>query len=278
MRCAPRWSGRAARSRRRDRVHRRAAPRDARRRPGARPAPAGRWSRGCRRRTRRAPTEPSERQRLGSPSKPRAAAVKAVLVGRARDAEALQHGARHRGVARVVRARSGRRMPTMWRPAPPRRRPPSGGAGRGARLRVQLRVGIVGQGQGDPGFGAERQLVGVVPLDRPVPVEVVRRQGGDGDHGGCVLQVGDLEARRLNDPVVRCRPAGGSQGGSPMLPPARASTPSPRRRWTASAVVVLFPFVPVMQATRVGSASAMNRPSPPQTATPASSSCATSGR
>src|ERR1700761_8574318 len=63
-----------------------------------------------------------------------------------------------------------------------------------------------------------------------------------------------------------------------MFPPARASTPSPRRRWTASAVVVLFPLVPVMQATREGSASAMNRPRPPQTATPACSRRATSGR
>ena len=73
-------------------------------------------------------------------------------------------------------------------------------------------------------------------------------------------------------------PPAGSQGGTPMLPPARASWPSPASRWTASAVVVLFPLVPVMQATRHGSASAMNSPSPPQTATPASASCATSGR
>src|ERR1700722_900754 len=63
-----------------------------------------------------------------------------------------------------------------------------------------------------------------------------------------------------------------------MFPPARASTPSPRSRGTASAVVVLLPLVPVMQTTRVGSASAMNKPSPPQTLTPASLSCATSGR
>ncbi len=44
------------------------------------------------------------------------------------------------------------------------------------------------------------------------------------------------------------------------------------------AVVVLFPLVPVMQATRERSASATNRPRPPQTVTPAASSCATSGR
>src|SRR6516164_1194442 len=52
----------------------------------------------------------------------------------------------------------------------------------------------------------------------------------------------------------------------------------PRSRCTAIAVVVLLPFVPVMHAIRAGSASAMNRPSPPQTATPASSSRVTSGR
>ena len=63
-----------------------------------------------------------------------------------------------------------------------------------------------------------------------------------------------------------------------MFPPAQARTPSPVSRCTARAVVVLLPFVPVMQATRVGSASVMNRPSPPQTTTPASSSRATSGR
>ena len=63
-----------------------------------------------------------------------------------------------------------------------------------------------------------------------------------------------------------------------MFPPARARAPSPVRRCTASAVVVLFPFVPVMHATRVGSASAMNKPSPPQTATPAFSNSTTSGR
>ena len=44
------------------------------------------------------------------------------------------------------------------------------------------------------------------------------------------------------------------------------------------AVVVLLPLVPVMHATRAGSASAMKRPRPPQTATPAASSRPTSGR
>ena len=41
-------------------------------------------------------------------------------------------------------------------------------------LGLQLLVVAVGEGQRHPGLGAQRQLVGVVALDRAVPVEMVR--------------------------------------------------------------------------------------------------------
>ena len=87
-----------------------------------------------------------------------------------------------------------------------------------AVCRAQLFVRAVGQGQRDPRFGAQRELVGVVALDRPVPVEVVGRQRGHGDHPGRREEVGDLEARGLDHPVVRLRPGRGVPRRVPDVP------------------------------------------------------------
>ena len=196
-------SGRAARSRARGRARRRAAPRAGRRRRRAPPAPAARWSRGCRRRTRRRRPCRASGSGWAARRSPAAASASRVGVGRARDAEAGEHGPRDGGVARVVRPGQPERRATRRCPVPTSApltqrsvRPEARG------LRAELAVGAVGEGQRDPGLGAQRELVGVVALDRAVPVEMVGGQRGDRDHPRAAVEVGDLEARRLDDPVV----------------------------------------------------------------------------
>jgi hypothetical protein len=78
-----------------------------------------------------------------------------VLVGSTGDAETLEDGARHGGIARVVR-------PGQAENRRPRGIAPHCGGIHPADVRaeerdipVQFRVGIVSQGQGDSGFGAQ---------------------------------------------------------------------------------------------------------------------------
>ena len=67
----------------------------------------------------------------------------------------------------------------------------------------------------DTRLGAQRQLVGVVTLDRAVPVEVVGGERCHGDDRRAVGQIGNLIARRLDDPEVGRWPRGGVPWRSP---------------------------------------------------------------
>ena len=222
----------------------------------------GRWSDSgwAARGTRRSPRPSRVVSRLGIPSACSTARAMAALRGVVAPAQAER---------REPRRVAGRRR--LLHPARPR---PEGG-----RIPAQLAVGAVGHGELDARLGAQGELVGVVALDRPVPVEVVGESEVTATTAWTDGQVGDLVARRLDHPEVGLRFPGGSQGGRPMFPPALASYPRAPSRWTASAVVVLLPLVPVMQATRFGvglghpEARGHRRP-----CTPAPSSCATSGR
>ena len=72
-------------------------------------------------------------------------------------------------------------------------------------LGAELIVRAVGQRQRHARLRAQRELVGVVALDGPVPVEMIGGQGGHRDHLGRTPQIGDLEARCLDDPEVGLR-------------------------------------------------------------------------
>ena len=88
-------------------------------------------------------------------------------------------------------------------------------------------VGAVGQRDFDPRFGAQRQLVGVVALDGPVPVEVIGRQRCDGDHARRGDQIRDLVARCLDDPVVGFGLGRGVPGRLADVPPGPGAVAEP---------------------------------------------------
>ena len=221
--------GRAARSRARGRARRRAARRGGPRRRRSAACAGSTLVERLSSTNSTAPTAPSERQRLGSPPKPCGRLGEALVVRRAGDAQAVEHGAGDRRVARVVR------------PGQSERRRPGGVAldvGRADPAQVRARASPAcarsrssepsASGQCHARLGAQRELVGVVALDRPVPVEMVGRQGGHGDHRGRDVAgrgPGSSMSRRSSS---RARgSADGSQGGCPMLPPARASVAEP---------------------------------------------------
>ena len=116
-------------------------------------------------------------------------------------AHGQQHGAGDRCVAGVVLAGQAERLDP---------RPAEAGVacvhplhvGPTTRPAPASGIGAVGDGRADPGLGAQGQLVGVVALDRAVPVEVVRRQGGHGHDRRPVGQIGYLIARCLDHPEV----------------------------------------------------------------------------
>ena len=125
---------------------------------------------------------PTDRHRLGRPANPAAAWREEPVVVGAGDPEGQQDLAGQGGVARVV-------PPPQAELAGPRGVTLSVRVGDPADVRTQARclgpqapVGSVGQHQLDAWLRAERELVGVVALHRPVPVEVVGGQGGHGDH------------------------------------------------------------------------------------------------
>ena len=79
----------------------------------------------------------------------------------------------------------------------------------------------VGHGELGARLGARGQLVPVVLLHSPVPVQVIWVQRGHRDHRRRARQVGGLVTGDLDDPVVivTACPASGSYGGAPMFPP-----------------------------------------------------------
>ena len=123
------------------------------------------------------------------------------VIGGARHAEGGQAAAGDEGVAAVVAAGQAERL-----------HPGGGGVvvladpvdPRAEQRGVLAEQGAVAVGHGElgAGLGARGQLVPVVLLDPPVPVEVVRVQRGDRDHGRRAGQVGGLVAGHLDDPVV----------------------------------------------------------------------------
>jgi acyl-CoA synthetase (AMP-forming)/AMP-acid ligase II len=122
-------------------------------------------------------------------------------IGGARDAEGDQAAAGDERVAAVMPAGQAERVHPVRAGVVVLADPLDPGAEQRGALAEQGAV-AVGHGEFGAGLGARGQLVPVVLLHSPVPVEMVRVQRGDRDHGRRDRQVGGLVAGHLDHPVV----------------------------------------------------------------------------
>ena len=155
----------------------------------------------------------------GQPAEALGGAGDPIVVGCTRDPHADEHGPGQCRVACVVRSGQPQRGRPGGLTCDLGRRDPAQVRAEERCMRTEQLVGAVGEGEPDAGLGAQRELVGVVALDRAVPVEVIGREGGHRDHMGRGDDVGHLEARRLDHPVVGRGLGRGVPGRMADVPP-----------------------------------------------------------